>query len=99
MWESLPLEQKAEYVPWNKYPNREEKSYRMGHGFSRMLQMVNEDIIKDISRLKVNKNICTFFPSFLNLSATFDIYSKFSVIEITSTSAIDFFSALIKFIS
>ena len=42
------LEKKDNYVAWNKYPNREEKTYRMGHGFSRMLQMVNEEIIKNI---------------------------------------------------
>lgn len=40
------LATKNEYIPWNKYPNREEKNYRMGHGFSRMLQMVNNDIIR-----------------------------------------------------
>ena len=37
------LDKRSEYIPWNKYPNRDEKSYRMGHGFSRMLQMINED--------------------------------------------------------
>ena len=42
------LEQKDNYIAWNKYPNREEKTYRMGHGFSHMLQMVNEEIIKNI---------------------------------------------------
>ena len=48
------LEQKDNYVPWNRYPNREEKTYRMGHGFSRMLQMVNEEIVKNIEN-KENK--------------------------------------------
>ena len=42
------LEKKDNFVAWNKYPTREEKTYRMGHGFSRMLQMVNEEIIKNI---------------------------------------------------
>ena len=42
------LEQTDNFVAWNKYPNREDKTYRMGHGFSRMLQMVNEEIIKNI---------------------------------------------------
>ena len=37
------LGRKSEYVAWNKYPNREEKSYRYGHGFSKMLQIINED--------------------------------------------------------
>ena len=40
------LREKYDYLPWNKYPVREEKAYRMGHGFSRMLQMVNMDILK-----------------------------------------------------
>ena len=40
------LDKKCEFVAWNKYPNRDDKTYRMGHGFSRMLQMVNEEIIK-----------------------------------------------------
>jgi len=48
------LEKKDNYIPWNKYPSREEKTYRMGHGFSRMLQMVNEEIIKNIES-KENK--------------------------------------------
>ena len=42
------LDKKSEFVPWNKYPNREEKSYRYGHGFSRMLQLINEDRKKDM---------------------------------------------------
>ena len=48
------LDKKDNFVAWNKYPNREEKTYRMGHGFSRMLQMVNEEIIKNIEN-KENK--------------------------------------------
>ena len=40
------LDKRTEYVAWNKYPAREDKSYRLGHGFSRMLQMVNDDILK-----------------------------------------------------
>ena len=42
------LDQKSEYIPWNKYPFRDEnKSYRMGHGFSHMLHMINEGLMKD----------------------------------------------------
>ena len=40
------LNTKNEYVPWNRYPQRDDKQYRMGHGFSRMLQMVNADLLK-----------------------------------------------------
>ena len=42
------LDKRSEYIPWNRYPNRDEKAYRMGHGFSRMLQMINEDKKKEI---------------------------------------------------
>ena len=41
------LEQKDNYIPWNKYPIREEKTYRIGHGYSRILEMVNEEVIKN----------------------------------------------------
>ena len=52
------LEPKNEYIPWNKYPNREEnKSYRMGHGFSHMLQMINEGIIKESESEEEKKKI------------------------------------------
>ena len=38
------LKENSNYVPWNKYPNREgEKLYRLGNGFSKMLQMINVD--------------------------------------------------------
>ena len=42
------LDKRSEFVPWNKYPNREEKSFRYGHGFSRMLQLINEDRKKEM---------------------------------------------------
>ena len=40
------LTNKWEYLPWNKYPTRDfvDKSYRMGNGFSRMLQKLNLDV-------------------------------------------------------
>ena len=39
---------KSDYIPWGKYPKRDEErtKYRMGHGFSRMLQMVNTDLLR-----------------------------------------------------
>ena len=53
------LEQKGEYIAWNKYPFREEnKSYRMGHGFSHMLHMINEGLMKDTGEyIKEEENI------------------------------------------
>ena len=37
------LQENNQYVPWNKYPARDgnEKLYRIGNGFSKMLQMIN----------------------------------------------------------
>ncbi len=39
------LHDNTQYVPWNKYPLRDpnEKLYRIGNGFSKMLQMLNVD--------------------------------------------------------
>ena len=38
------LKENSNFVPWNKYPNREnEKLYRLGNGFSKMLQFVQVD--------------------------------------------------------
>ena len=46
------LNTKNEYVPWNRYPQRDDKTYRMGHGFSRMLQLVNADLLKKQEMMK-----------------------------------------------
>ena len=51
------LDKRGEFIPWNKYPTREDKSYRMGHGFSRMLQMVNDDIMKNTNIDNINSNL------------------------------------------
>ena len=38
------LKENSNFVPWNKYPNRDgEKLYRLGNGFSKMLQLVHLD--------------------------------------------------------
>jgi len=50
------LDKRCDYIPWNKYPNREEKYTRMGHGFSHMLQMVNDDIRKNVENKEKNKD-------------------------------------------
>ena len=49
------LDKRCDYIPWNKYPNREEKYTRMGHGFSHMLQMVNDDIRKNVDNKEREK--------------------------------------------
>ena len=48
------LEHKDNFVAWNRYPTREEKTYRIGHGYSRILEMVNEEVIKSFEN-KDNK--------------------------------------------
>jgi hypothetical protein len=39
------LKDNTQYIPWNRYPLRDpnEKLYRIGNGFSKMLQMLNFD--------------------------------------------------------
>ena len=38
-----------EYLPWNKYPPGE-KIYRMGQGFSHMLQMMTNEFVKNVEK-------------------------------------------------
>ena len=51
------LDKKTDYIPWTKYPSRDDKTYRMGHGFSRMLQMVNDDIMRSTNTDNINSNL------------------------------------------
>ena len=48
------IEYKDNFVAWNRYPSREDKTYRIGHGYSRILEMVNEEVIKSFEN-KDNK--------------------------------------------
>ena len=49
------LKENDDYVAWNKYPNREhDKNYRVGNGFSRMLNMLNLDIKNTFEGIKEN---------------------------------------------
>ena len=50
------LDKRCDYIPWNKYPNREERYTRMGHGFSHMLQLVNYDIRKNVDNKEKSKD-------------------------------------------
>ena len=45
------LKSKNDYLPWNKVSQREGKKYRMGQGFSHMLQMVNMDLMKNAEKI------------------------------------------------
>lgn len=61
------LNSKNEFLPWNKIQPREENKYRMGHGFSRMLQMVNMDILKSMEGKGIKDN--SIFQNDLNIKS------------------------------
>ena len=48
------LSNKNEFSAWNKLITHEDNKYRMGHGFSRMLQLVNADLLKSAEGIKNN---------------------------------------------
>ena len=48
------LKNTKEFTPWSKYPNREDKNYRCGNGFSRMLNMLNVDFKTQLDAIKDN---------------------------------------------
>ena len=51
------LKNKNDYLPWNKLTPKEGKKYRMGQGFSRMLQMVNMDLLKNAEKINDDLSI------------------------------------------
>ena len=51
------LKNKNIFLPWNKIPPHENKKYRMGNGFSKMLQLVNMDLMKNAEKLNNNLSI------------------------------------------
>jgi hypothetical protein len=48
-----------EYIPWNKYPQGE-RIYRMGQGFSHMLQMMTSEFVKTFDNPGENNSIMNF---------------------------------------
>jgi hypothetical protein len=49
------LKENDDYIPWNKYLQRErDKNYRVGNGFSRMLNMLNLDVKNTFEGIKEN---------------------------------------------
>ena len=56
-----------EYLAWNKYPQGE-KIYRMGQGFSHMLQMMTSEFVKSIGENAENENNTNSVSSRNNLS-------------------------------
>ena len=60
------LKENNQYIPWNRYPLRDpnEKLYRIGNGFSKMLQMLNFDNIESSnSPPKGNQTSSNFFKN------------------------------------
>ena len=49
------IKNKNIYLPWNKISSHDSKKYRMGNGFSRMLQLVNFDLMRNAE--KINNNL------------------------------------------
>ena len=45
----------SEYIPWNKYPPSE-KIYRMGQGFSHMLQMMTSEFVQTFEQERLREN-------------------------------------------
>ena len=48
------LKDKNDFIHWNKYPQRDNNKYRVGNGFSRMLNMLNIDIKNSLDNLNIN---------------------------------------------
>ena len=49
------LREKVDFMAWNKYPNRDkDKGYRIGNGFSHMLNMLNVDLKNQENTYKEN---------------------------------------------
>jgi hypothetical protein len=52
------LKENNTYVPWNKYPMRDpnDKLYRLGNGFSKMLQMIQVDENEKLNNFATTNN-------------------------------------------
>ena len=52
------LKNKEEFSSWNKMPPRENhKRYRLGHGFSKILKLINKDLLQKNQRVNSGINI------------------------------------------
>lgn len=94
------LKNKNIFLPWNKIPIREEKKYRMGQGFSKMLQLVNMDLLKNADRInndltikdniekdddkKVQEN--KKLPKIRSQMSLSNLYNNYSMIQQTNDS-------------
>ena len=54
----------TKYIPWNKYPTKDpiDKLYRVGAGFSKMLQMVNPDSHRNKTNKTKNSSLNEIIP-------------------------------------
>lgn len=54
----------TKYIPWNKYPTKDpiNKLYRVGAGFSKMLQMVNPDSHRNKTNKTKNSSVNEIIP-------------------------------------
>ena len=78
------LKPKSDYIPWNKIPKHDDKNYRMGHGFSRMLQLVNNDLLKSVEMTREpNKGYLSDEEKIMNSNT-----NNKSNLNITSTTGI-----------
>ena len=59
-----------EYLAWNKYPQGE-KIYRMGQGFSHMLQMMTSEFVKSIGENAELENTNPLSSRNINIGSTF----------------------------
>ena len=75
------LKENIQYLPWNKFPNEilSLKRYRMGNGFSRILQSMNIEELKELKNSMINENIgegAVKNISITNANYDFDNYEK-----------------------
>ena len=80
------LKEKGEYIAWNRYPHRErEKNYRVGNGFSRMLNMLNLEVKSSVDNIKElsmeenkieNNNIINTIPTSPHLKTSSSINNE-----------------------
>ena len=57
----------SEYISWNKYPHQD-KIYRMGQGFSHMLQMMTSEFVKSIGNAEKDNGDESSSRNFNNLA-------------------------------
>ena len=49
------LKENKEFIPWQRWPSKDDKLYRKGNGFSRMLQLINFDQNSEVKNVQNNQ--------------------------------------------